>query len=468
MAAGLVYLACAMVGTRQLEAPYRDVENPWALDGLAPVLDPARVAAILVVGVGLVGAAASLVVRFRRSSTEERRRLLWLALVAVPLPLFVVLSFAGSMTGHDALLVWATGGFIVLVPAAAGLSVLKFQLYDVERVLTRGVVYGLLSALIVLVYGVVVLLATQGLGVWSGSGEVAATLGAVVAALAALPLRGWLQDLVDRRFDRRRHRAERVAREALAAGATGIDLDDLLARALGDPTAHAVYVNDASKRLDPAQDGRPAEPGGSAVDAVRHGRTVARVVFDPDTADERAARAVTEIVAGELDNVRLRAELAHRLEEVSASRARLLEAQREERRRIGRDLHDGAQQSMLAVAFELRAAELNDDPEPDAERAGAGSGVGRCGGPPAPRAGQRPAPLGAGGRWGRGSPGRARTTLTGADDGLRDGTAAAPGGRVHRLDDRLRGGGQRPEARRGLGHRGVCVGGRHRGPRRGG
>ncbi len=360
--AGVVYLGCSLVGNRRLEAPYADVENPWALDSLAPVLDPVRVAAILTVGVGLVGAAASLVVRFRRSSTEERRRLLWLALVAVPIPLFVVLAFAGSMTGHDSLLVWATGGFIVLVPVAAGLSVLQHQLYDVERVLTRAVVYGLLSALVVLVYGVVVLLATRGFGAWSSSGELAATLGAVVAALVALPLRGWLQDQVDRRFDHRRHSAERIARDSLAAGPTGFDLDALLSRALGDPTAHAVYPDDASDRWLRA-DGRPTEPGHSAVDAVRRGRTVARVVFDPGSTDERTASAVTQIVAGELDNVRLRAELAHRLEEVSASRQRLLAAQREERRRIGRDLHDGAQQSMLAVAFELRAAELSDDPD---------------------------------------------------------------------------------------------------------
>ncbi|GCD89820.1 histidine kinase [Nocardioides sp. LS1] len=362
VAAGAVYLACSLVGTRQLEAPYRAVENPWALPSLAPVLDPLRVVAILAVGVGLIGAAASLLVRFRRSSADERRPLLWLALVVVPLPLFVVVSFASSMTGHDSVLIWATGGFIVLVPAAAGLSVLRFQLYEVERVLTRAVVYGILSALVVLVYAAVVLLATRGLGTWSGSGELAATLGATAAALVALPLRDWLQDQVARRFDRQRHRAERVAREGLAAAPTGVDLDALLARALADPTAHAVFADEESGGWIRA-DGRPAEAGATAADAVRHGRAVARVVYDPATVDERTARAVTSIVAGELDNVRLRAELARRLEEVSASRHRLLEAQHEERRRIGRDLHDGAQQSLLAIAFELRAAELNGDPD---------------------------------------------------------------------------------------------------------
>ena len=358
--AGLVYLVCAMVGSRRLEAPYQRVANPWALTSLGPVLDPVRVVAVLVVGVGLVGAGASLLVRFRRSTTDERRRLLWLALVVVPLPLLVVLSFVADGTGHHSLLVWATGGFIVLVPVATGLCVLHHQLYDVERVLTRAVVYGLLSALVVAVYGAVVLLATRGIGAWSGSGEVAATAGATVAAIAALPLRSWLQDIVGRRFDRSRHRAERIARESLASGPTGVDLDDLLRRALDDPTAHAVYPDDASGGWILA-DGRSSGPGDSGVDAMRHSRVVARVVFDPATTDARTALAVTQLVGGELDNVRLRAELARRLEEVSASRQRLLEAQREERRRIGRDLHDGAQQSMLAVAFELRAAQLSDD-----------------------------------------------------------------------------------------------------------
>ena len=97
---------------------------------------------------------------------------------------------------------------------------------------------------------------------------------------------------------------------------------------------------------------RPARPGGGA-DRLRPGPQRRR----------RPYAAAAALAAAELDNTRLRAELVHQVEEIAASRARLAGAQRRERRRIERDLHDGAQQSLLALAFELQSAQLNGDPE---------------------------------------------------------------------------------------------------------
>ena len=94
----------------------------------------------------------------------------------------------------------------------------------------------------------------------------------------------------------------------------------------------------------------------------RHGRLVARVGFDPDRVDAESALGAAALAAAELDNARLRAELGRRLGEVSASRRRLASAQRRERRRIERDLHDGAQQSLLALALDLQTARLSGDP----------------------------------------------------------------------------------------------------------
>ncbi len=89
----------------------------------------------------------------------------------------------------------------------------------------------------------------------------------------------------------------------------------------------------------------------------------------PGSASTRSAptpptvRRAAALAAAELDNTRLRAELAQQVGEIAASRTRLAGAQRRERRRIERDLHDGAQQSLLALAFELQSAQLNGDPE---------------------------------------------------------------------------------------------------------
>jgi signal transduction histidine kinase len=112
-----------------------------------------------------------------------------------------------------------------------------------------------------------------------------------------------------------------------------------------------------------ADTGLPLADPADRVDVERHGRIVARIGFDPARTDAEVVGAGARIAAAELDNAGLRAELARRLTEVERSRTRLAEAQRDERRRIERDLHDGAQQRLLALAFELRSADLSGDPE---------------------------------------------------------------------------------------------------------
>jgi signal transduction histidine kinase len=83
----------------------------------------------------------------------------------------------------------------------------------------------------------------------------------------------------------------------------------------------------------------------------------------PVRTDAEVVGAGARIAASELDNAGLRAELARRLADVESSRRRLVDAQRTERRRIERDLHDGAQQRLLALAMELRSAELSGNDE---------------------------------------------------------------------------------------------------------
>lgn len=352
----------SLVSTSRLEAPYDDVANPRALPEVARVTDPLELALLLVVAACLVAGAVSIFVRFRRSSGDERRQLLWLVLVAAPLPLFVVGAFAAAFTGHQMVTVLMTDGFVVLVPVAAGLSVLRFQLYNVERVVSRVVSYALLTTALLAVYLLVVLLASRLSGALAVSPVVSATLGAVTAAVVAAPLRQSLQAEVDRRFNRRRFRAETVVRRALAELDPGSDLERLLREALDDPGLSIVHPGEvAGTWVDAA--GHSATQDGDHVDVERGGRVVARVHFDSRVSDPQTVRSVATLAAAELDNVRLRAELSRRVNDVTDSRRRIAAAQREERRRIERDLHDGAQQSLLALALDLQAAHLAPDEE---------------------------------------------------------------------------------------------------------
>jgi signal transduction histidine kinase len=109
--------------------------------------------------------------------------------------------------------------------------------------------------------------------------------------------------------------------------------------------------------------GHRVDPGGSRVEVRRHGSVVARVEFELGRHDPEVVDAVARAAGAEIDNVALRAELAEQVQAVMESRARLETAHLRERRRIERDLHDGAQQQLLALAMELQSARLNGDHE---------------------------------------------------------------------------------------------------------
>ena len=124
----------ALPSGRELDPPYEDLTNPMRVDAIQPAADWVGGVCVYAMGVGLILSGVSLLLRFRRSRDDERRQLLWLVFIVVPLPLFVVLAFVTSRNGSDTGTLLATGGFITLIPVAAGLSVLRYRLYDVERI----------------------------------------------------------------------------------------------------------------------------------------------------------------------------------------------------------------------------------------------------------------------------------------------------------------------------------------------
>lgn len=152
-------------------------------------------------------------------------------------------------------------------------------------------------------------------------------------------------------------------------------LRDALARGLGDPTLEiGLWVPERAGFVDPA--GKPlALPDGApdrAVTLVEHdGEPLAALVHDPSLADEpelvEAAAAATRLA---LVNARLSAQVQAQLAAVKQSRARIVTAADAERRRIERDIHDGAQQRLVALALELRSTQrtLGEDGDPEVER----------------------------------------------------------------------------------------------------
>jgi signal transduction histidine kinase len=160
------------------------------------------------------------------------------------------------------------------------------------------------------------------------------------------------------RVPRARARVARLASDLGEAPPPGT-LRDALARALGDPGIRVLYPRgDSGELID--EDGRPAElpPPGRAVARITRGdRSLALVLHDPALVDEpELARALGSAAKLSVENEALRAEALGQLHELKTSRARIVATGDAARRRLERDLHDGAQQRLLALSYELRLA----------------------------------------------------------------------------------------------------------------
>jgi len=155
--------------------------------------------------VGLLVAAGSLVVRFRRARGLERQQLRWLALAAALSAAALLAAVAVAVLGAPlGVVLIAAGISVALLPLATGAAILRYRLYDLDRIISRTLAYGLLTVLLGSGYAAVVLGLGRLLGRDSSLIVAAATL--AVAALFQ-PLRRRIQSVVDRRFNRRRYDA---------------------------------------------------------------------------------------------------------------------------------------------------------------------------------------------------------------------------------------------------------------------
>jgi signal transduction histidine kinase len=372
--AGIVGLTTALLSDRPLDPPLDQVRNPLAIDAIEPVVRAISGVAVLLVGLGLIGSGLSLVQRFRSARGAERQQLSWLALAVVPLPLMVVAAFVTAWTNHEAALMVATGGFVVVVPVAAGLSVQKYRLYDVDRIVSRAFAYVLATVVVISTYVLVVVLVGRASSRIDESSPVAAIIGTLAAVSIATPARREGQRVLDRRFSRRRFDALQRIESFGRDRSSDSTIEEVLRAALSDPTLTVTYwIASRAQWVDAQGSVTAASPDSYIVQRHDEDGPIAAIASDPQRSPRALVQAVSDVAVTQLENAGLRAAISVQLVEVHESRARLAAAQMAERRRIERNLHDGAQQRLLALAFELQAALLNGDT--DRLRAGARHGV---------------------------------------------------------------------------------------------
>jgi hypothetical protein len=212
------------------DRPVQAVESPLDLQALDRVGLVAYQAAFAVAAFAFVVAAASLVVRFRRAHGIERQQLEWVALATIVATLLTVVVGVAQVLGAFDLAPLAGGLCPPILSLGIGAAVLRYRLYDVDRIISRTLAYGLLTLLLGGGYAVLVLL----LGLLLGRNSSLAVAGATLAvAVAFRPARRSVQELVDRRFDRRRYDAAQTIAAFSARLREQVDLDTLTTELLG-------------------------------------------------------------------------------------------------------------------------------------------------------------------------------------------------------------------------------------------
>ncbi len=349
----------------------------------------------------LIMPAVAVVMRLRRATGVERLQLRWFAFVAALAIAVTITGFLVSIANQNVGGQISSGGFDlgigVVIPATIGLAVMKYGLYDIDVVISRTIVYGSLAVFISSVYvGIAV-----GIGALVGGGGKPnlglSILATAIVAVGFQPVRERLQRLANRLVYGQRATPYQVLAQFSERVAESYATDDVMprmARVLAEGTGAlradvwlrgrntwhdaAVWpLEEVAFAATPAEDGNlPSSGGGDRVIAVRHQGELLGAL----SVTKRSGESLTPVeenllshLAGQaglvLKNVGLTGDLQARLIELRASRQRLVTAQDEERRKLERNLHDGAQQHLVAIRVRLGLAEMLASRDPEKARA---------------------------------------------------------------------------------------------------
>jgi len=405
--AGLVLtgltLASFVVSTRRVALPAVGgislvYPNPLAVRSLQPVTWLGTLSGLAaVVPVLLAGALVSLALHYRRGDQRLRQQMKWLGLaIAGVLASTVIGSLAivfGQANKPLQQVPYAITPFLVYlaVPVAMAIAILRRRLFDIDVIISRALLVTLLSAGVTAMYAAIVF----GIGTFVGHRrDPLLTIAAAVAiALLFQPLRQRASRLANRLVYGERATPYQVLSDFAAGMAGQLDLGDALDRMVsllggasgasrveawirvgaelrpsavwpaGSAPSAPVELNGAAGLQSPGRSARmvPVRHGDDLLGAI----SLSKPPSEPLTSTEDSLlRYLASQASLVMRNAQLTAELRATIDQLLASRRRLVEAQDAERRKIERNLHDGAQQQLVALAIQLGLlAESADDPE---------------------------------------------------------------------------------------------------------
>jgi len=223
-----------------VNAGYESIPNPYGIEALGGALKPLNAASGILLLVGGLASAISLLVRYRRSRGDERRQLKWLAYAAVVVVLAAAVSLTVEVVASDSdvaiiqVMQLTLSASLSLVPIAAGIAILKYRLYDIDVIINRTLVYGSLSAMLALIYvGSVIGMQAVVRALTGQESTLAVVASTLLIAALFNPLRRRIQGFIDRRFYRRRYDAAKTLEAFSAKLRDETDLDALNVELVG-------------------------------------------------------------------------------------------------------------------------------------------------------------------------------------------------------------------------------------------
>ncbi len=398
IAVGLLGMACVALSPVNFPNNFPHLHDPVTVvpaSALAAAYNGQQTLQGLLFAVG----AAAVISRLVRSAGEERLQLKWFTYAAAVAGLAITLAaffLPQPLT--------AFGVFFPLIPIAAGIAILKYHLYGIDVVISKTIVYGSLAAFITVAYVVIV----AGIGSLAGSGSRPnpglSILATAVVAVAFQPLRERMRRVANRVvYGKRATPYEALSDFAgqiggtyatdnvlprmakILAEATGAGRADVWLRAGPQLGVGASWPPDAPRpgpvalaSGDRGRDGggTPRAAGADRLTLVRHQGEVLGALSVSKRPGEQLTPAEDKLIGDLaaqvgliLRNVGLAEQLSERLADLRASRLRIVTAQDDQRRRIERDIHDGAQQQLLSIASGLAVAESLAGRDEEQERA---------------------------------------------------------------------------------------------------
>jgi two-component system NarL family sensor kinase len=310
-------------------------------------------AGLLVVTATTLGAAASLVARWRHADGDTRQQLKWLAAAAASIPLIVLLQ--SPPLEFQVLEVYIA----VVVPAAAAVAILKYRLYDIDLYLNRSLVYATLTLVVIGAYaGIVTLL---GALLATSAPQLPALVATGVIALLFQPLRERVQRGANRLlYGDRQDPYAVVSRlggrleQALDPAAVLPQVAQTVAEALQVPYVAIELGSDSGSRLVASHGRRGIDP--EAFPMTYQGQVVGQLLVSPRSPSESFTASERDLLQSLARQAGLAAHAARLTADLQRSREQLVRSREEERRRMRRELHDGLGPSLAGMTMQVGAA----------------------------------------------------------------------------------------------------------------